>query len=338
MHRNLRRALSCAVVTGLLAFAGVATAKVPTTLTHQGRLFDAGGVPETGAVDVQFALYSAASGGNPVWSEVITSLALDDGYFSAELGSVVAIPDELLDSPSLFLGITVGNDSEMTPRAEVRSVPYAIRAGDVRGDIHPSSVSIGDGLVIDASGKWVGDPTGLVGPAGATGPQGPKGDTGAIGPMGPQGLMGNTGPIGPQGLTGNTGPTGPQGATGPMGPAGVFTPPAVVSAVFGAGPITLFTGSNYVVEALTASTVQLRTTGAGFNNYGIVHPTACAANSATMAAAFRFSSAVGDTLQGTFCNEGSTMIITVGVSSSTSSNVLHCWRRTSNAVACQRIF
>ncbi|MFQ6044302.1 MAG: hypothetical protein ACE5PV_25900 [Candidatus Poribacteria bacterium] len=42
-------------------------------------------------------------------------------------------------------------------------------------DIHPKSVSIVSfGEVIDDSGKWVGDPTGL---------QGPKGDTGATGPL-----------------------------------------------------------------------------------------------------------------------------------------------------------
>src|SRR3990167_2827663 len=53
--------------------------------------------------------------------------------------------------------------------------------------------------VIDSTGKWVGDPTGL------QGPQGPIGDTGATGPTGP---------------TGATGPTGPTGTTGPQGPPG----------------------------------------------------------------------------------------------------------------------
>ena len=74
--------------------------------------------------------------------------------------------------------------------------------------------------VIDKSGKWVGDPTGLVGPQGLkgdTGAQGPKGDTG---PMGPQGPQGDIGPIGPQGLKGDTGPVGPQGPQGDIGPTG----------------------------------------------------------------------------------------------------------------------
>jgi hypothetical protein len=95
--------------------------------------------------------------------------------------------------------------------------------------------------VIDKSGKWIGDPTGLVGPQGPkgdTGPQGLKGDTGAQGPQGEagaQGPKGDTGPQGPQGDTGlqgpqgeaglqgpkgDTGPQGPQGAPGPQGPKG----------------------------------------------------------------------------------------------------------------------
>jgi hypothetical protein len=87
--------------------------------------------------------------------------------------------------------------------------------------------------VIDKSGKWIGDPTGLVGPMG---PQGPKGDTGAqgiqgaqgdVGPMGPQGPKGDTGAQGIQGAQGDVGPMGPQGPkgdTGAQGPQGVQGP------------------------------------------------------------------------------------------------------------------
>jgi hypothetical protein len=87
----------------------------------------------------------------------------------------------------------------MTPREEIASVPYAITAGDVIGDIHPTTVSIGTTAVIDATGKWVGSPTGLVGP---------KGDTGAMGPMGLAGAKGDPGAMGLQG------PMGLQGAAG----------------------------------------------------------------------------------------------------------------------------
>ena len=57
--------------------------------------------------------------------------------------------------------------------------------------------------VIDAAGRWVGDPAGL------------KGDTGDPGPKGDKGLKGDRGPKGVVGLKGDTGPQGFPGAPGP---------------------------------------------------------------------------------------------------------------------------
>lgn len=223
MNRTFRRVIPCSLVVASLALASAAGAKVPGTLTQQGRLFDAKGEPSTGNVDVQFAIYTAPSGGNAVWSEVI-SIALDDGFFSAELGAINPLSDSLLATEALYLGITVGNDPEMTPRAKIGSVPYALRAGDVTGDIHPTTVSVGGQIVIDENGTWVGPPTGLVGPAGPAGVAGPAGP---MGPPGPAGATGATGPQGPAGVQGATGATGPQGPAGPQGPpgpgAGTFT-------------------------------------------------------------------------------------------------------------------
>jgi hypothetical protein len=94
------------------------------------------------------------------------------------------------------------------------SVPYALVAENVTGDIRPRSVTIsGFGEVIDPNGRWVGDPSGL------QGPEGP------VGPTGPQGIAG------PQGLTGAVGPTGPQGVAGPVGPTGPAGPTVLVSAI-----------------------------------------------------------------------------------------------------------
>ncbi len=244
MHKRFRTFVSCSMLALVSTFAAVAAAKVPGTMVHQGRLFDQTGKPVAGSVEVQFAMYEGATGGAPVWVEVHT-LALDDGFFSVELGAITPISESLLDSPVLFLGIAVGNDAEMTPRAAVRSVPYALRAGDVTGDIHPTSVTVGGMTVIDESGMWTGDSTGLVGPtgpqgpAGADGAAGPMGATGSVGPMGPAGPTGAQGPVGPQGATGAAGPqgaVGPAGAVGPTGPQGPTGATGATGAVGPAGP------------------------------------------------------------------------------------------------------
>ena len=137
-----------------------AEAAVPAVVTHQGRLFDTQGDPVVGPMDIKFTIYDAELAGTELWTETI-SVDLDEGYFSVRLGEQTVLDEVVLDGTIRWLGITVGADPEMTPRAAVASVPYAMFAGDVRGDIHPNSVEIeGFGPVIDASGKWVGDPSG----------------------------------------------------------------------------------------------------------------------------------------------------------------------------------
>jgi hypothetical protein len=227
----------------VLSFAGVAGAAVPSTLTHQGRLYDAANAPVDGTLQVRFAIYDSATGGTPIWEETL-AVAFDRGYFSAELGAATPFDftagSETFDGSVRHLGITVGTDAEMAPRAAVRSVPYAFLAQDVNGDIHPTSVTINGTEIINNMGQWVGDPTGLVGPTGpqgAIGPTGPQGDPGVAGPVGPQGDIGPAGPEGPQGVqgpqgaigpTGPAGPAGPQGAIGPTGPQGPAGPQGAV--------------------------------------------------------------------------------------------------------------
>jgi len=80
-----------------------------------------------------------------------------------------------------------------------------------------NNLRVGGNLVIDPSGQWVGDPTGLVGPIG---PQGPAGVDGVDGVTGPQGPVGPSGPQGPAGADGADGAMGLQGEVGPMGPQG----------------------------------------------------------------------------------------------------------------------
>ena len=53
---------------GLCLLPMVASAAVPATLTHQGRLIDAENVPVDAALSVTFSLYDVATGGTAVWT------------------------------------------------------------------------------------------------------------------------------------------------------------------------------------------------------------------------------------------------------------------------------
>src|SRR5687767_11313339 len=112
-----------ALVAALLT--GNAAAAVPGTITHQGRLFDAKGAPVSETLDVVFTIYDAAGGSTVLWTET-HAVAFDGGYFSVELGAMTPFGPTVFDGKVRYLGITVGGDAEMTPRAPVRSVPYAL--------------------------------------------------------------------------------------------------------------------------------------------------------------------------------------------------------------------
>lgn len=97
------------------------------TLLYQGLLFDTAGDPITGSVLVTFRFYESDTGGAAVWEEV-QSILVDEGVYTAELGSQVSFPTDLFDKDALFLGIQIEGDSEMTPRLGLFSVPWAQQA------------------------------------------------------------------------------------------------------------------------------------------------------------------------------------------------------------------
>ncbi|MEZ4867544.1 MAG: hypothetical protein R3C14_39825 [Caldilineaceae bacterium] len=122
-------------------------------LAYQGRLADASGNPLTNTVNMTFRLYAAASGGSPLWEEQWTganSVQVSDGLFNVMLGSLTPIPQTVITGNSnLFLGITVGTDSEMSPRVQLGSVPFTTQALTVP-DGSITSEKLADGAVTSA--------------------------------------------------------------------------------------------------------------------------------------------------------------------------------------------
>jgi hypothetical protein len=165
-------ALAASLSTALVSFS--AEAAVPNVLSQQGRLLDSSGAPVSGTVAFTFTVYDAPSAGNVLWTEQ-QMITLDNGYFSAQLGDTMPIPTTVFTGAVRYLGVKVATDPEMTPREPLVSVPYAITANDAIGDVHANTLHVGGVSVIDATGKWVGSPTGLVGATGPTGATGPAG-------------------------------------------------------------------------------------------------------------------------------------------------------------------
>jgi hypothetical protein len=122
--------------------AGSAAPAMSTTtgvVPYQGRLADAAGTPLTGIYPMIFRLYnSAGAGATPLWEEQWTgpnSVKVRDGLFNVMLGSLTPIPQDVVTgNNTLWLGITVGTDDEMTPRVQLGSVLFAVQANTVPDD------------------------------------------------------------------------------------------------------------------------------------------------------------------------------------------------------------
>jgi hypothetical protein len=119
---------------GALPWSAPAAATTSTgTWPYQGRLADSAGNPITATVPMIFRLYNApGTGATPLWEEQWTgpnSVLVSDGLFNVMLGSLTPIPQSVITgNGTLWLGITAGTDSEMTPRVQLGSVPYAVQA------------------------------------------------------------------------------------------------------------------------------------------------------------------------------------------------------------------
>lgn len=126
-------------------FAPAPSAASNNTFAYQGRIANAAGAPLTGVFPMSFRLYSQAIAGVPLWSEDWTasnSVRVNDGLFSVMLGSLVAIPNTIAANNSLWLGVSVGGDSEMSPRVQLGAVPFSMQALTVPdGSITPAKLA-----------------------------------------------------------------------------------------------------------------------------------------------------------------------------------------------------
>ena len=256
-HRGSVRIVFCWLL--LLVAADL---RAQTTLTYQGQLYGAHGTVNA-TYAMTFRLYADEEGSQPLWEERHEQIPVVDGVFLVELGFQSDLQEIARGDETLYLGITLNEHAEMTPRMLLGTAlraHAAEHAKDVKDeDIHPRSISVAGRTVIDASGKWVGETIPNEGSVGPTGPQGPAGESFVVDkdadadgfadwvevlvgtdpeaatsrpvddnedgvPDALVGVRGPAGPTGPPGASGERGEAGPTGPRGEAGPAGPSGP------------------------------------------------------------------------------------------------------------------
>ncbi|MCX6356256.1 MAG: hypothetical protein NTZ78_15355 [Candidatus Aureabacteria bacterium] len=121
------------VAIAVLYLPSLGFADVPQVLNYQGKLTNTDGTLVTnGLYKMVFNLYQNNTGG-VVWTETWDSTSkvqVTNGLFNVLLGSIntATLGSVFQSNDNLYLGITVGTDSEMSPRQRVASVGYALRS------------------------------------------------------------------------------------------------------------------------------------------------------------------------------------------------------------------
>ena len=131
-------------------FAG----RADVSFAYQGRLLDEkGNVLANNNLNhsIKFSLYDQATGGEALWTctrDVL--LSANDGQFSVELsgnsvsGGTLGALFAANVNKTLYIGLTVGNEAEISPRQKIMTVPKALRAADcmaAKGNISVAGVS-----------------------------------------------------------------------------------------------------------------------------------------------------------------------------------------------------
>lgn len=119
-------------------------AQVPRTISFQGVLTDANGnfIPD-GNHELKLKLYDNLSAVTELYVETQT-VPVVKGIFNAIIGSVTPLPTSITFDIAYFLGVSVDNGTELSPRTALTAVPYALRAvvADVAQSLSSSATGV----------------------------------------------------------------------------------------------------------------------------------------------------------------------------------------------------
>jgi len=123
MYRNSTFIVKTIFIFLLLIFANCnLLAQVPNTISYQGVLKDANGIPLTGSYNLLFKIYQSETGGTEIWQENQTGVDVQNGIFNVILGNLSTITFD----QQYWLGAAVDGGVELVPRTKLTSVPYSL--------------------------------------------------------------------------------------------------------------------------------------------------------------------------------------------------------------------
>ena len=108
--------------------ANAQVAPAPYLMNFQGRLAKPDGTPVSdGTYSIQFSLYDAVTAGNQKWTQTVSSVSVKNGSFAVLLSGFPATTF----NGNLWLEIKIGAAAALTPRQQMVSVAFAMKANSV---------------------------------------------------------------------------------------------------------------------------------------------------------------------------------------------------------------
>ncbi|MBN1424907.1 hypothetical protein JXA88_10155 [Candidatus Fermentibacteria bacterium] len=182
----------------LLLALSIASAEIPTVISYQGKVTDAGGTPvPDNTYTMRFRIYDDVTGGSVLWDSGAHSVSVTGGVFSVLLGESPQPAITLDFSQNCWLLVTF-NGVNQTPRQRLASAGYAYMASglvpgtEIVGDCgspvlnavntNPDGIGLRGEIAAPAGAAVVGHATDLAGVAiGVLGESNSQGGTGVFG-------------------------------------------------------------------------------------------------------------------------------------------------------------
>ncbi len=156
------KAFRILLVTAFVFFsANLALMEAQASLSIQGILKKSNGVAvEDGTYNITFKLYTGAVGGSAIWTETQSGVEVSSGIYSTILGNTT--PLNIPFNQVYYLGVTIGS-SELTPRIQLTSAPYALSLIGVTNQFPSSGQVLADSMKVNGSVLAKGGAPGLNG-------------------------------------------------------------------------------------------------------------------------------------------------------------------------------
>ena len=130
-HNLMPLRITTNVVMAFILLINLSSADIPQVISYQGRLTDSLGLPvKDDHHDVQFKIWTTPEGpGFVLWDSGPQDVETINGVFTYLLGSSVPLGSDLFSSDTArWLGITVDDNPEGSPRVKLASLPYVFHA------------------------------------------------------------------------------------------------------------------------------------------------------------------------------------------------------------------